>query len=187
MLLGIAALSVALAADPPVDTVAVAVDAPKSPALDLENLRCRHAFGVAAGTYRGSANWNDVGTRWGTSFSPVYQAMCVEAPVDDRVRHAFAGVTMAPWYVQFRVLDGVARHQWATALIGVSWGEQMQIGPFVTFGYAGAGAGLTFRSAGAANGSVIEAQLTGYGPVPGVQALLTYGFVSKKHRPKAAS
>lgn len=182
-----AVTSLALAGDPAVTSdvksdASVEPDAPKSPWLDLAHLQCRHAFGVAGGSYYGNLDWEAIGNAWGTTFSPVYQAECVEHPVDNRARHAWIGVDSAPWYVQFRTLDGVSRHEWAAAVLGVAWGHDLQVGPAVTFGYAGLGAGIAARSMSPRTAGVIEARVTAYGPRPGVQALVTYGRVPRNQR-----
>lgn len=183
----LALASLAFAGDPPASTdptasAALEPDPPKSPWLELEHLQCRHAFGMAGGTYYGNLDWTSIGVAWGSSFSPVYQAECVEHPLDDRARHAWIGVDSAPWYVQFRSIDRVSRHEWASGVIGVAWGRGVQVGPAIAFGYAGFGGGLTARSPVSHAGGVVEARITAYGPRFGVQGLLTYGLVPKKQR-----
>ena len=148
-------------------------------ALDLDHLQCRHGFGIAAGTYYGNVDWNDVGSRWGNTASPMFDSLCTENV--DRRRHAWAGVMTAPFYVQFRALDGEARQQWFTALVGVAWGQKWQFGPVLAAGYPGAGAGLVARLTDAR--SMLDLRVVSYGPFKfGAQAQVTYGLIPRARK-----
>ncbi len=154
--------------------------AAKSKWLDLEHIQCRYGFGIAAGTYYGNVDWNDVGSRWGNTASPVFESICTEK-TDVRRRHAWAGVLTAPFYVQFRALDGEARQQWFSGLLGVTWGDRWQFGPVLTAGYPGAGGGLVVRLNDSR--SLVDLRVLAYGPFQfGAQAQITYGIIPRKAR-----
>ena len=98
-----------------------------------------------------------------------------------RSRHVWAGVLTAPFYVQFRALDGEARQQWFTGMLGVGWGQRWQLGPVLAVGYPGVGAGLVARLTD--KRSMLDLRLMTYGPYHfGAQGQVTYGVIPRKAR-----
>lgn len=117
---------------------------PTGSAVAPVDLRCRHAVGLAVGSYHGAVSWEDLGNRWSSTWSPTWGGVCARA--SSRGGGPWFGATMAPLLVQFRVVDGQPRHQWVHVVGGWNTPGDLSFGPFVAGGFAGFGGGVDARA-----------------------------------------
>ena len=150
-------------------------------------LACRRSFGFAAGVnYQGGAlDWEQVGQGpWAPTLSPVLGAGCAASV---RSVRASIGVESAPWYIQVAPNGDILR-QWATGTLGVSYeAKGLSVGPLVTAGFTGLGAGVEAewspggKSQRIAAGGSLGVRFTAYRlGAPGYQGMVLYSLASGK-------
>jgi hypothetical protein len=124
----------------PAPAASAAVATPEEPVH--KDPLCVHAVGIAGGAYVAGAEWQRLGQgSWAPTASPVLAGACGRNLLT--TVHPWIGVETAPFYSHTR-MDGATVDQFATATVGVLFGDGMiRVGPHGTAGWTALGTGLT--------------------------------------------